>query len=223
MCNRNDAVENAKNQPNTAPGGATTPATNPNEESKTSGNRIDIVFDPDKSCKITKCDKIVNVQVIQMLVDGKPIKPGDYYDGFKYRDKTALANGSYVDHLKTETTPDYQQGVGDGKKNGSSGKATMNDTPSDSRNNLFYDATKNPTGWKEVVYKFETFAYCMKGPDCGKWYEGVTWEYKKTWEDARDGKNGVSSITDKNAPGPSQNFLDAFNKFNKEKGFVPCR
>jgi|SRR5581483_5480622 len=225
MCNRNEAVSNAKNQPNTAPGGTSTPVTNPNEESATAGNSIDLVFDPDKSCKVIKCDKIVHVQFIRMFADGTEIKPGDYYSGYKYRDKVVASSGWWIDHLQGETTPDYQQGNGDGKKNGGSTKAKISDGPNTGGGDKgFYDATTNPQGWKNVTYKFATFAYCMKGPDCGKWYEGVTWEYAKTWEDQRDGKNGTSKIIDNNVTsGPSKDQLDAFDKFNKEKGFVPCR
>ena len=60
--------------------------------------------------------------------------------------------------------------------------------------------------------------------DCGKWYEGVRWEYEKTWEDRRDGKKGKSTIIDNDVTGgPSKSQLEAFEKFNKAKGFKPCK
>jgi hypothetical protein len=226
MCNRNDAVDSAKKQPNTAPECSTTPCPNPNEDSKTSGNRVDLIFDPDKSGKVTKCEKIVHVQFIRIYVDGKVVKPGDFVPAFKYRDKVMTEEGWWIDHVAREKTPDYQQGTGDGKKNGGSKKATITDTPSigDDTSQGAYDPVTNPTGWKKVRYEFQTFAYCMKGPDCGKWYEGTSWEYTKTWEEHRDGKTGTSKITDSNVTsGPSSDQIKAFDKFNKEKGFVPCR
>ena len=196
----------------------------PHDGSKTSKNHIDIVFDPAQSTKVKACAKIVHVQVTQVFVDGKAVMPGSYSPMFKFRDKTALPNGSHVDHLPPEVTPDYQQGKGDGKKNGGTTKATMSDTPQSSGGTQgFYHATTNPGGIKEYKAKFETFAYCLKGPDCGTWYEGVKWEYTKTWEDKRDGKTGTSTITNNNIATPSQNFLDAFDKFNKDKGFTPCK
>ena len=51
----------------------------PNKESKTKANRIDLVFDPDKSDKVTKCEKIVHVQFIRMTAEGVVVKPGDLW------------------------------------------------------------------------------------------------------------------------------------------------
>jgi hypothetical protein len=197
----------------------------PNAESKAGGNKVDLVFDPDKSEKVTKCEKIVHVQFTRTYTDGKVIKRGDYSTSFKYHDKVTTDDGWSVDHLASEKTPDYQQGTGDGKKNGGSTKAKISDAPqSRGGDKGFYDPKANPTGWKEYRAEFVTFAYCMKGPDCGKWYEGTSWEYKKTWEDQRDGKTGESKITDKSVTtGPSKSYLDAFDRFNKEKGFTPCK
>jgi len=202
----------------------TCPKNNPNAESKTKDNRIDIVFDPDKSKKVKKCNKIVHVQFNSRFADGKLIKPGDYYSGYKYKDKVATSKGWTVDCLKTETTPDYQQGVGNGKKNGGTVKAKISDAPqTGGGDNGFYDANTNPTGLKKYVIKFATFAYCMEGPDCGTWYEGITWEYTKTWKDQRDGNKGTSTITNNCVEQPSPDHIEAFDKFNKEKGFTPCK
>ncbi len=201
---------------------------NPNAESKTKDNRIDIVFDPDKSKKVNNCNKIVHVQAVQIFVDGKPVKVGSYSStAFGFRDQFSLANGTHVDALETETTPDYQQAdaAGKGKKNGSPAKkAKMSDAPGTSGGDKgFFHPTNNPSGIKKYNPKFETFAYCMEGSDCGTWYEGITWEYEKTWEDHRDGKKGVSKITDSCIDKPSKNLIDAFNKFNKEKSFISCK
>jgi hypothetical protein len=197
----------------------------PAEEAKTSGNVIDLVFDPEKSSKVTKCDKIVHVQFVRRYCDGKTIKAGTFASNLSHKDADTTNAGWCIDSLASEKTPDYQQGVGDGKKNGGSGKATMQDAPTTSGGDKgFYDASSNPTGWKSHRKEFYAYAYCMKGPDCGKWYEGVHWDYTKTWEDQRDGKPGTSKIIDRNvSTEPDSDLLAAFDKFNKNKGFVPCK
>ena len=191
-----------------------------------SGNRIDIEFDPAKSKKITKCDKIVHVQFIRMFVDGAAINPGDFASYFEYRRGITTAKGWYVDLLASETSPDYQQGNGVGKKNDSgSTKATMMDQPSvpDGGDKGFYNKTTNPTGSKRLRFDFITYAWCMAGPDCGKWYEGMSWSYEKTYKDFAAGRPGKSKVTSKNiAADPSKDQIDAFDKFNSVRGFSPC-
>ena len=202
----------------------------PNKETTTTGNRIDFVFDPAESEKVVKCDRIVHVQFIRMWTDGKVIKPGDFYSGFRGRDSATTSDGWYVDPSDPGfTSPDYQQtgtpqAIGnDGKKNGGSTKATTYDAP-DARGSDkdFYDPVSNKTGYQEVRYEFATFGYCMEGPDCGKWYEGLTWEYKQTWNDAKAGSAGTSTITKSCVDAPGAEHLAAFDKFNKREGFKPC-
>jgi len=165
------------------------------------------------------------VQFTRTYADGKVIKTGDWSSSFKFQDKVTTSDGWSIDFLASEKTPDYQQGTGDGKKNGGSTKAKVWDRPqSGGGDKGFYHPTTNPAGWKEYRLEFATFAWCMKGPDCGKWYEGTTWEYKKTWEDQRDGKAGTSKIVDKNVTsGPSKSHLEAFDMFNKDKSYTPCK
>jgi hypothetical protein len=198
----------------------------PADETKTSGNRIDIVFDPDKSKKVKKCEKIVHVQFVRNHCDGTVITGAKFSSFLSHKDDSVTSSDGWVlDFLASEKTPDYQQGIGNGNKNGGSVKATMSDAPTSGGggDKGFYDPANNPGGWKTVEYEFAVFAWCMKGPDCGTWYEGVTWKYVETWEDARDGKGGKSTIIDKNVTsGPSAGQREAFDKFNKKKGFTPC-
>lgn len=95
----------------------------------------------------------------------------------------------------------------------------------------FYDKSTNPDGWKTCVLKFNVFAFCSKGLDCGTWYEGVSWEFTKTHEDHKKGRPGVSVYIGE-LEKPDQDFLDAFALFNKKRvdadGFikpehVPCK
>ena len=189
-----------------------------------SSNRIDIEFDPGKSKKVKKCDKIVHIQFVRRYIDGKAVKPSEVDAGaFGYKDKASVDGGKGwgVDFLRTEFTPDYQQGRAtatdrEGHKNGGSQTAKMMDQPDYSGLAAkFYDKTTNPTGWKRVALKFESYARCMSGTDSGKWYEGVGWQYTVTWKDIRDGKSGTSKIVDRNLSGPpSKKQQEAFANFN---------
>lgn len=212
-----------------APGACVAPcplADPPGGESKTKNNEIDIVFDPSKSSKVKKCERIVHVQFLKREVDGAAITGAKFSPAFAHEDDaTTSTDGWTVDSLAGETTPDYQQGKGDGKKNGGSTKAKIWDAPKTSGGDAgFYDPVTKKTGTKKVVYKFVSYAYCMKGDDCGKWYEGVEWEYVKTWEEHRDGKIGSSKITNNNVTAaPTAGQIDAFDKFNKKNGHTPCK
>jgi hypothetical protein len=195
----------------------------------TGSNRIDIVFDPDKSKKVKKCDKIVHVQFVRRFIDGKAAKPGDVDAAFAYKDAVTVDKGWGIDFLSGETTPDYQQGSAspdrrEGHKNGGSQTATIWDAPDYSGlGPKFYDRVTNPTGWKRVVLTFESYAWCMQGPDCGKWYEGVGWQYTMTWMNIRDGEDGTSKIIKKNLSGPpSKKQKQAFDKFNTSMSYTPC-
>lgn len=202
------------------------PQPTPGDETKTTGNRIDIVFDPDKSKKVKKCEKIVHVQFVRNHIDGKVITGAEYSSSLSHKNSALTStDGWTVDSLASETTPDYQQGTGDGKKNGGTTKAKMTDAPQTGGGDKgFYNSATNPDGNKKVNFEFVAFAYCMKGEDCGKWYEGVGWGYTKTWEDQKDGKKGESKITNNNvSTAPTKSQLEAFDKFNKAKGFVPCK
>ncbi|SRR6266478_672012 len=202
----------------------------PNAGSKITGsNRIDIVFDPDKSKKVKKCDRIVHVQFVRRLVDGKAVKPGEVDAAFNYKDAVTVDKGWGIDFLSGETSPDYQQGSTnpdrqEGHKNGGSQTSTMWDAPNyTGLGAKFYDRATNPRGWKKAVLRFQTYAWCMEGPDCGDWYEGVGWEYTITWKDIRDGKDGASKILKKNISGPpSKKQKQAFDKFNTHLGYTPC-
>jgi len=196
----------------------------PHFASYTTNNEIFIKFNPDNSEKVKKCKKIVHVQFVRKYVDSKVIKPGDWASQWTYRNRLTTAAGWGVDCLASETTPDYQQGNGNGKKNGGSKIAEIYDAPKTSNGDKmgFYHPTTKPDGVKLYRNEFATFAYCMEGDECGTWYEGITWTYRKTWQEMRDGKIGVSTITNYNVAAPSQSHLDAFDKFNEEKGFVPC-
>jgi hypothetical protein len=153
-------------------------------------------------------------------------KPSDFVGTWQYRDAVMTKDGWWIDHLASETTPDYQQGNGNGEKTPSgTKKASIVDAPSIGGDTVKgpYDAGTNPTGWKKVHFDFVTFAWCMQGSDCGKWYEGVKWQYDKTAAEQKAGESGTSKILDNNvSPPPSGQAIAAFDAFNKKKGFTPC-
>jgi len=191
----------------------------PFQGTMTKENRIDIVFDPKKSKKVTPCDKIVFIQVVQNLVDGNPMKPGDFCLGWKYRDKVSTRDSRYVDFFKLEKDPYYNgddsQDIGtSGESDSKKKNATMDDTPFDS----FTDGSKNAN---TVTFKFETFAFCAKGKDCGKYFEGINWEYTRTKDDVKNGKEGISRITGARDE-PSKGFKEAVKKWMDKYKFKPC-
>src|SRR5690242_13029035 len=87
MCKRNDAVENAKKQPNTAPGCTTSSCAAPVTQIKTggvSGQVLDVTYEVDDS----DCDSLQAIQVVwanggPMQVGNMQVKKGtDTYDAF---------------------------------------------------------------------------------------------------------------------------------------------
>src|SRR5262249_23736210 len=96
-----------------------------------------------------------------------------------------------------------------------------------------------PTEWftqpprlRSATLVYETFAWCEKGPDCGKWYEGVEWRVFRNrnsealvWGGPPREYVSPDSIrvTDWDVESPSAEFLAAFYLFIKKKGFVPCK
>lgn len=200
----------------------------PYKNPTTSQNGIGIRFHPKKSCYDIKCQKIAIIQFVRNVIDGKVTKYKDWYSGFEFKDQLATPNGWVVDHVKNMNTPDVQslQKIISvyGSKNGGSTIATIFDAPqTDGGDKGFYDPENNKNGAKRIVKEFATFSYCMEGEDCGKWYEGITWKYIKTSQDHNNGSAGKSELTSSCVKQPTKEMVEAFNKFNKEKGFTPCQ
>jgi hypothetical protein len=192
-------------------------------KTQTESNRIDIVFKPGESAKCTPCEEIAFIQVMEILVDGTSVKPGEYYKDWDYRDGTALDNNKHVDRLKGRSTPYYGGNGGGtghstpGAADGTSKNATMDDTPRatdpwfapggvDGEKGKDFDATT-------ITYNFETCAFCVKGEDVGKFFECVTWTYTRTKDDVKNGKPGKSTVTGY-TDGPSDDFKKAVDKWD---------
>lgn len=191
-------------------------------------NRIFVIFDPRYSKKLVKCDTVAHVQFLRSYADGRIVKPSDLSKSFKHHDVIMSSEGWSIDHSREDGTPDYQQWMG-GKGKGdkkSLQEARFTDAPYLSGGNIgFYHPTSNPHGFKELRVDFVAYAYCLGSDDCedcGKWYEGVRWEYIRTWEDQSYGRVGESRIIDKNVTtGPTIGQLEAFKRFCSVKKFVP--
>jgi hypothetical protein len=96
----------------------------------------------------------------------------------------------------------------------------MTDTPNNDGGKRKFFSEENKKGVKKVALTFQVFAFSSKGPCCGEWYEGVSWQWTKTWIDDRDGSRGTAMFL-RDLPRPSKDFLHAFDLFNKVKGFAP--
>ena len=191
-------------------------------------NKIYIVFDPTRSTKVRSAEKIAIAQVCRMLADGKPVKPGDYQWVIRFEDEVTTESLYWLDFTLRETTPDYQQGEDSAEmhygylNDVSARSAAISDAPWDGGGNKgFYDPEKNPEGWREFRLECETFAYCMDGEDKGRFYEGMQWEFVKSWQDYQNGKLGKARIIDLNLDAPSKSFVEAFDLFVKVKGKKP--
>lgn len=197
----------------------------PFDDSYTNDNQIKIIFSPARSEKAKKCQEIVDVQFIRMYADGEVIEPGTYYDAYDYRDAYTTEAGWYVDSLKDETTPDYQQGGTNGRVgtvNGATVDAYITDAPQTGGGDKGFQSVSNPEGWETVVYEFCTFCWCMMGDQCDVWYEGFHWRYTKTAADAAAGRKGRAEIVDRLVADFPSGLQAAFDKFNEVKNFTPC-
>jgi hypothetical protein len=200
----------------------------------TSGNAFAATFDPTTSFPVPNCDRIVITQSIRMFADGSAIMPGTYYSPWKCRDGTALSDATYLDHGKcTYTTPyPVDRGIGTAGTSNASGSsnATYSDAPTTAGGDKGFLSATNPTGWSTVTYKFENYALCARGTDCvpatpggATWYDGVAWEYTKTSADVAAGTAGTATATASlPSPAAGSTILQAFDAYNKAKGFTPC-
>jgi hypothetical protein len=186
-------------------------------------NRVDFVFDPSKSELTTPCEEIVLIQVAQICPNGIPVDPGTYHDGYEYRDDDAIDDqpdtsgdetGTFLDHVKGDTTPYYQDTGGGsvGSSNGHSTNSTTADAPSTSGGNRGFPSLTS------VTMKFETCAFCRKGEDAGHYFGCITWEYTKTAGDQAAGTPGTSTFTGTSNQ-PSSGFTAAVDQWAANNDF----
>jgi hypothetical protein len=137
---------------------------------------VRITYKPEAADKSTK---IVFIQVVQVSLDGTPIKPGTADAKFAHLDADTTDDFYAVDHSAGEADP-YYNGDDAALDGGTQGNATttpavnatMGDTPS-------YPETSFPAGKKTFLADFHAIAFSAAGADKGKFYSYAHWSYTK--------------------------------------------
>lgn len=142
----------------------------------TGAPRVRITYKPEAADKSTK---IVFIQVVQVLLDGTPVKPGTADANVSHLDADTTGDFYAVDHFSGEADP-YYNGDDASSDSGTQGNATttpaINATMSDTPN---YPETSFPAGKKTFVADFHTIAFSAAGADKGKFYAYAHWSYTK--------------------------------------------
>jgi hypothetical protein len=202
------------------------PSGRPYRQLGTKTSEMNLSFNPSESRLVGRCDRILFVQVCQIIADGKPILPGKFFAGFKFRDAWALADGSFVDLLAPDSIgPHYEATAAIGFHRESppgsgqviSDSSIMGDAPVAKNQAIMFDPVKNPKGFKEALFKLEVFATCAAGSDLNKFYEGVRWTWKLTERENRAGGLGTVQVVETNVETPSPAFFAALDKFLRFK------
>jgi hypothetical protein len=135
---------------------------------------VTIQYVPEASDKSTK---IVFLQVVQTLLDGVAVKPGDCTAKFAHLDADTTGDFYAVDHTSGEADP-YYNGDDAGKDGGTQGNAItgvnadMTDTPS-------YGDGLFPAGKTTFKAQFRTIAFSAAGADKGTFYSYAKWSFNK--------------------------------------------
>ena len=172
---------------------------------------VSITYTPEPTDKSTK---IVFIQVMRELLDGKPAKPSESDPGFSYQDADTTSDFYHVDYIKGEKDLFYNgddaQDIGTQGNATSKPKtnATMNDTP-------HYADVNFPAGKSKINYEFRTAAFSAAGDDAGKYYEYQDWTYEK--EKGKAEKTGIGGT----GGDPGGKFKDAVSLWNSNHGGHP--
>lgn len=188
---------------------------------------IEITFNPNlsKLLRGRNCKKIAFAQVLRFVVDGTVMTPEQYRGQYAGASLTnfVVDDGYFLDSADVQPTPDYQQADNPNVKNedkadyGKIGnKSGKNFGPAILRDSPETDGPReNADGWKEVVFEFESVAYCEES---GDFFEGITWEFRKPRADTY----GTLKVISTDRPKPSQAFLCAFKKFTDVRNYKPA-
>jgi len=194
----------------------------------TSGNRIDFTFDPTAKTPKPNCDRIVIVQLIQMVIDGSPVTPGNLLAAWTCRDPVVMpGTAHYIDHDCGCSTPYYTDcfnGTAGVSTSATTQNATSFDAPRVQNDTIRkWKSPSNAGGIETAVFNFETYGYCGHGAECGQWYEGIQWTYNKTAAQHTAGSFGTSTVgSNLPVPGATSTVVATYNRFNTVKSFTPC-
>lgn len=174
-----------------------------------------------------KCDKIVLTQTAQCVFSNggdMPMKPGDIWAGWKYRDKNTLANGTFVDHAATSEDPQINGDDRDGRRVNEGGPGTKEDIGTAGKNNASGSADSTtedypsmpdsfyPPGKSNYTLKIEICASCVAGADAGTVYGCATFEYRRA---KGGGRGSCTSTSDADLDPPSTSFEQAVDLFEE--------
>ncbi len=186
-------------------------------------NQVSFEFHPERSELTTPCEQIALIQTCQMFADGVPLDPGDYFDGYEYRDDDAISDlpgtradesSTYLDHVEDDTTPYYQDSGGgiQGESNGTVVASTTTDTPRTGGGDRGFPRIA------DVLYKFEICAFCARGEDAGHYFGCLTWEFAKSAAEQAAGSPGTSRFTG-TSDQPSEGFSAAVDRWAETHDF----
>jgi hypothetical protein len=195
---------------------------------RTSGSRIEIDFDPKLSSEIgAECTEIGHLQFIQMWAvytdRWRLVKPGEVRAKDAWLDATLSDAGHAVDTCRG-ADPVYQDPENRGSSAGT--HATMSDLPNLQHSDLApYHPETNKEGWAQMVWRFQTYAYCVSGAAKGTWYEGIAWTWEVYANQVRpgDGVGTSAFVTDMAVPVADASVRQALERYRAAPRHYMCR
>jgi hypothetical protein len=184
------------------------PADGERKISASGAGTVSYTYTPEPSDRSTK---IVFIQVMRELLDGKPVKPSEADGVSTHLDKDTTSDFMHVDYHPGEKDPYYNGD--DARDHGAQGNAatgtaaTSTDTPS-------YTDAFFPAGKSTLLWEFRTAAFSADGPDKGAFYEYVDWKYEKP--------KGAAATTSVGSTGkhPGSKFIKALDLWCSNHGFT---
>jgi hypothetical protein len=195
------------------------------KQSATDGNnsRITISFNPASVCDVTPCTSLVYIQtrmVTGVKADGTTRRVTYVEQGWTNGaniDKDFTPAGVAIDRIWGSPVPYY--GVPGGASTpGFSGQPAPN---TDKVASMFDRPTRPdsayPADIKTLNIDFETAVFCRTGPDTASYFGKLTWHWTRdVGRQKADGSpdyTGTITFDAPNRTAPSQNFIDALNRW----------
>jgi hypothetical protein len=158
-----------------------------------------------------KSTKIVFIQVMREVLDGKAAKPSESDANFTYQDADTTSDRYHVDYIAGEKDPYYNGD--DASDFGPQGNA-LTGTAASTHDTPHYNDATFPPGTSTLLYEFRTAAFSAAGDDAGTYYGYGDWTYTK-----EKGKPEATAVTGTTAGEPGAKFDAAVSLFNANHGF----
>jgi len=191
-------------------------------------NAVHLAFDPAAAGQRIRCDEIVIIQSVQSWANRVPIRPEAYEDrpvGHNAADRDIDDLPETPGVNETGTYIDAPLGIPPSSQPGSlnpagalpnvATPAELEDDPEIGGGDFGFKSRTNPYGWDVVTWLFESCAYCIGGPDTGKFFGCLLWNYTRTATDAADGKPGNAVFTGQTTK-PGAGYRKAFDAFRTQ-------